>query len=241
MKKILFVTLFFVTIFKSIAQEIENNELGTWFTIANNFKITEKFYATSVVQWRLVDFLSYTRIFITEPSLNYKFSDKITAGLGYNYSNYSLVGIRPPLLDYENRFTQHITLFSAFGKLKMNQRFMFEERFLKANTGSDVYANRFRYRLNFDFNIFKFNNDKYLLGKVLDEIRIRFTEGINDPNFGQNNLAALVGYPLLNNSNIYLGYGRNYYNAGGENYWGDNILNVSFSYNFDFTKKEFYK
>lgn len=111
MKKILFVTLFFVTIFKSVAQEIENNELGTWFTIANNFKITEKFYATSVVQWRLVDFLSYTRIFITEPSLNYKFSDKITAGLGYNYSNYSLVGIRPPLLDYENRFTQHITLF----------------------------------------------------------------------------------------------------------------------------------
>lgn len=241
MKKILFLALFFVIIIKSTAQEIESNESGTWFTVTNNFKINDKFYATSTVQWRLVDFLSYTRVFLAEPSLNYKFSDKITAGLGYNYSNYSLVGIRPPSLDYENRFTQHITLFSAFKKVKMNQRFMFEERFLKTNAGSEVYANRFRYRINLDFNIFKFNNNKYLLGKVADEIRIRFTEGMNDPNFDQNNFAALLGYSVLNNSKIYLGYGRNYYNAVGGNYWGDNILNVSFSYDFDFTKKEFYK
>lgn len=241
MKKYLLLLLFIFTIFKSNAQEIENNETGTWFTMTNNFKVSEKLNVASAIQWRLVDFMSYTRILIVEPSLNYKINDKITAGIGYNYSNYSLAGIRPPSLDYENRFTQHITLFSSFGKVKMNQRFMFEERFLVANNGNDGYANRFRYRINLDFSIVKFNNDKYLMGKVSDEIRIRFTEGINDPNFGQNNFATLVGYPLLNNSKLYLGYGRNYYNAGAGNYWGDNILNVLFSYDFDFTKKEFYK
>ena len=123
----------------------------------------------------------------------------------------------------------------------MNQRFMFEERFIKRNSGENDYLNRFRYRINLDFNLLKFNNNKYLMGRISDEIRICFTEGINDPNFGQNNFAALAGYPLLNNSKIYLGYGRNYYNAGGDNYWGDHILNVAFSYDFDFTKKEFYK
>lgn len=237
-----FVLIFFILSFLNVnAQEIENNETGTWLTLTNNFQITKKFNVVSAIQLRLVDFASYARIFLTEPSINYKFNDKITAGLGYNYSNYHLAGIRPPSVDYENRFTQHIILFSAFGKIKMNQRFMFEERFLVANNGDDFYANRFRYRINLDFNIVKFNNEKYLLGKVSDEVRIRFTEGISDPNFGQNNFVVGVGYPLLDNSNIYMGYGRNYYNGGTSGYWGDHILNIAFSYDFDFTKKQFYK
>jgi hypothetical protein len=233
-----FVVLFFILSFMNVnAQEIKNNETGSWFTTINNFKITEKINVASVIQWRLVNFASYTRIFLTEPSINYKFNDKITAGLGYNYSDYHLVGIRPPSVDCENRFTQHITLFSSFGIIKMNQRFMFEERFLVKNNGDDFYANRFRYRINLDFKIVKFNNEKQLLGKVSEEVRIRFTEGISDPNFDQNNFVAAVGYPLLDNSKIYMGYGRNYYNGGASGYWGDHILNLAFSYDLDFTKK----
>lgn len=188
----------------------------------------------------MADFASYTRIFLTEPSINYKFNDKITAGVGYNYSNYHLVGIRPPSVDYEKRFSQHITLFSIFWKIKMNQRFMFEERFLVKNSGDDFYANRFRYRINLDFKIVKFNNEKHLLGKVIEEVRIRFAEGISDPNFDQNNFVPAVGYPLLDNSKIYMGYGRNYYNGGDSGYWGDHILNLAFNYDFYFTKKQFY-
>lgn len=238
MKKILFGLLLVLLIHKIQAQKIENNEFGTWLTLTNKFKISEKLVINNSVQWRLVDFLTHTRVFIFEPSINYSLTKSITAGIGYNYSNYSLAGIRLPTLDYENRFTQNINFMSTFGKVKMNQRLMFEERFTTKNNGENGYANRFRYRMSLDFNLLKFNNNKYLMGKVADEVRIRFTNGISDPTFGQNNFIALVGYPIVENSKLYMGYGRNYYNLGDGFYWGDHILNLIFSYDFDFTKKK---
>lgn len=241
MKKYFLSLLVVFVFFRANAQEIENNENGTWFTVINKFKVTDKFFALNILQWRFVDDLSHTRVFIVEPSLNYKVTDKVIVGLGYNYSNYSLVGIRPPSLDYETRFAQHVTLLSNFGKVKATQRFMFEERFFVKTDGEDAYRNRFRYRMFLDFKILKFKNDKYLLGRFAEEVRIRFSEGVSDPTFDQNNFVACIGYPLLANSKLYIGYGRNYYNGGTAGYWGDHILNVAFSYSFDFTKKEFYK
>jgi len=228
-------------LFSMQAQEVQNNEGGSWYTAINSFKFSEKVSAVSVVQWRFVERMKYTRIFLVMPFINYKFSNKISAGVGYNYSNYSSVGIYPSSLDYENRIWQHVTLSSDLGKVKMNQRFMFEERYKTKLNSEESYANRFRYRMNFDFNILKFKNDKYLLGRFSEEIRIRFSKGISDPNFDQSNFVASIGYPLLDNSKLYLGYRHDYYNAGSAIYWGDHIFDVLFSYNFDFTKKKFYK
>ena len=237
-----FLSLLVVFVFISAnAQQIEDNENGTWATLVNKFKVTEKLYVLNVLQWRLVDDLNYTRIFIVEPSVNYKFTDRITAGVGLDFSNFSFVGIRPPGVDYEHRLQQMIMLTSKYGKVNMNQRFMFEERFLVSNNGDHFYANRFRYRIGVSLNILKFKNNKYLFGTLTDEVRIRFAGGVSSPNFDQNNFVVGLGYKLLENSTIHMGYGRNYYNAGNGDYWGDHIFNIMFSYNFDFTKKKFYK
>ncbi|SNR55752.1 Protein of unknown function [Lutibacter agarilyticus] len=241
MKRYVLSLLFVLQFFVVQAQEVQNNEGGSWFTVVNKFKFSERVSAVSVVQWRFVERLKYTRIFLVMPFINYKFSNKISAGVGYNYSNYSIAGIHPPSLDYENRIWQHVTLFSALGKVKMNQRFMFEERFKTKLNNEEAYANRFRYRMNFDFNILKFKNNNYLLGNLSEEIRIRFTEGIGDPNFDQNNFVVSLGYQLLDNSKLYIGYRHDYYNAGNGVYWADNVFNVVYNYNFDFTKKKFYK
>lgn len=147
--------------------------------------------------------MKYTRIFLVVPFINYKFNNKISVGVGYNYTNYSAAGIHPPSLDYENRIWQHVSLFSSLGKVKMSHRFIFEERFKTKLNNEEACANRFRYRMNFDFNILKFKNNKYLLGNLSEEIRIRFTEGIGDPNFDQNNFVASLGYQLLDNSKLY--------------------------------------
>lgn len=241
MKKYILSLLLVIVLSNLNAQEVTNNESGTWATAINKFKFSEKISFVSVIQWRFVDNMEYTRIFLTMPFINYKFSNKISAGLGYAYVNYSLAGIRPPTLDYENRFWQYFTLYSTLGKVKMNQRFMFEERFKTRLSNENSYSNRLRYRINVDFNLLKFKNNKYLLGRVSEELRIRFNSGISDPNFDQNNFIASLGYQLFDNSKLYLGYRRDYYNAGNGIYWGDNVFDVWFSYNFDFTKKKFYK
>jgi len=217
-------------------QEINNNEGGSWYTITNKFKVTENLYFSNVIQWRLVEFATYTRVFLVVPGVNYRFNNKMTAGVGYNYTNYSLVGIRPANLDYENRVYQHVTLFSTFVKIRMNQRLVFEQRFKTSINGDETYSNRLRYRINFEGNLFNLKNDKYILGQVSNELRIRFSKGISDPVFDQNNFVVSFGYQLLENSKFYLGYRRDYYNAGSGIYWGDHILNLMLSYDFDFTK-----
>ena len=118
----------------------------------------------------------------------------------------------------------------------MSQRFMLEQRYLKKLNGSELYQNRFRYRINIDFNIAKFKNGKHLLGKVSEELRLRFASGFDEPQFDQNNFGVFLGYKLLDNSKIYAVYQRNYYNLG--DYWGDHLLHLMFTYDFDFTKKK---
>lgn len=233
--KFLFFVLFVFFLGNVKAQEIKTNESGSWYTLVNKVKFSENLYALNATQWRLVDFAKNTRIFLLMPSLSYKFNKKISAGVGYVYVNFSQEGIREPSLDYEHRVFQHVTLYNTIGKVKTNQRFIFEERFKTKLDGAKVYSNRFRFRFNFDFNLLKLKGNNYIVGRVSEELRIRFSSGVSDPKFDQNNFAALVGYTLLPNSKVYIGYGRDYYN--GADYWGDHLLHVALTYNIDLSKK----
>jgi len=236
MKKYFLICLFII-IFQSInAQENKTNETGSWYTLVNKFKITDKLYVSNVTQFRLVNFIEDTRIFLVVPGLNYKLGKGVTASAGYMYLNFNEEGIRIPAVKHENRIWEAVSFSSSLGKIKVNQRFMLEQRYLTKLDGSQIYQNRFRYRINLDFNLFKLKNDKYILGKISEEIRIRSKSGFNEPQFDQNNFGVFLGYQLLDNSKIYAGYQRNYYKI--PDYWGDHLLHVMFTYDFDFTKKK---
>ncbi|MBG7630463.1 MAG: DUF2490 domain-containing protein [Bacteroidetes bacterium] len=236
MKKYFLVCIFVFTLQYTNAQEEKHNESGSWYTLVNKFKFSEKFSVSNVTQIRIVDFIENTRIFLVAPGVNYKLGKTATASAGYMYLNFSQEGIRIPSVDYENRLYEAVSFSSTFGKIKMNQRFMLEQRYLTKLNGSELYQNRFRYRINLDFNIAKFKNGKHLLGKVTEELRIRFASGFDEPQFDQNNFGVFLGYQLLDNSKIYAGYQRNYYNLG--DYWGDHLLHIMFCYDFDFSKKK---
>lgn len=236
MKKYILACIFIFTIQLINSQEVKNNETGSWNTLINKFKVTDKFYFSNVTQIRLVNLIENTRIFLVAPGVNYKLGKTAIASAGYMYLNFSQEGIRIPSVDYENRLYEAVSFSSTFGKIKMSQRFMLEQRYLKKLNGSELYQNRFRYRINIDFNIAKFKNGKHLLGKVSEELRLRFASGFDEPQFDQNNFGVFLGYKLLDNSKIYAGYQRNYYNLG--DYWGDHLLHLMFTYDFDFTKQK---
>ena len=239
MKKYFLICLFTI-IFQNInAQENKTNETGSWYTLVNKFKITDKLYVSNITQFRLVNFIEDTRIFLVVPGLNYKLGKGITASAGYMYLNFNEEGIRIPAVKHENRIWEAVSFSSSLGKIKVNQRFMLEQRYLVKLDGSPIYQNRFRYRINLDFNLFKLKNDKYILGKISEEIRIRSKSGFNEPAFDQNNFGVFFCYQLLDNSKMYAGYQRDYYNIG--DYWGDHLLHIMLTYDLDFTKKKFWK
>lgn len=237
MKKLILVLLVSFCLNNSYSQDL-GDASGFRFTLKNKFLITEKFDVQSSLETRFIDFLNYFRIFQFKPSAGYRFNKNIKGTLGYTFNNYYPVEEVAPLISYEHRLWQEIKLYSFYNKVNLDHRFRFEERFRTNVENTKIYTNRFRYRIGVYFNIVKFKNNKYLFAKVLEEFRIRFSSGISDPKFDQNNFTAFIGYQLLNNSKIYVGYLRNYYAAGSNVYWGDNIMRVVFNYDFDFTKKK---
>ncbi len=248
MKKIIF-TLIILSICGKINAQTETlKDNGSWFTFLNKLKVSEKIYIGNIVQQRNVNFLKNTQAIILASSINYRLSKYLSIGLGYlHYTSFPYGALHPSIKKKENRFFQNITLNSNVGKVKISNWLQFEERnidLINSNVTPNViegdkYVNRIRYRIQASTNLLKLKNETFIMGKLSNEIRIRFAGGgISTPDFDQNNFAALLGYKLLPNSSVWIGYGRYYYRKNSELYISNNILHVNLSYDIDLTKKK---
>lgn len=243
MKKVLVGFIFLIIITNIQAQEVEVFEdSGSWLTLSNKFNITNNFYVGHIIQQRRVDFLEKTQAFLTAPSINYKLTPNLTIGAGYMLYRYFPNGkLQSDITRDENRFFQHITLSSKVGKFSLSNRLMFEERSLELVSDGEISGkkkfNRIRYRFEATTNLYKLKNDKYILGKLSNEIRVKFGTGITNPDFDQNNFAVLLGYKLLKNSSIWAGYGRYYFKKKDRIFVSSNLMHVTLTYNFDLRKK----
>ena len=88
------------------------------------------------------------------------------------------------------------------------------------------------------FKIVNLKNDRFLLGKVSNELRIRFKSGLSEPDYDQNNFRIYTGYQLLDNSSIWLGYGRDYYKVNSDLFVANDIFMVTVNYDFDLRRKK---
>lgn len=247
MKNILLGFLFLFLLNNLNAQTEILKDYGSWFTITNNIKLSNKFYILNLSQQRRVCFLKNTQAFLYSPSINYNLTKNTSIGVGYlHYKSFPEGRAAASIHKNENRFFQHLTIRSIVGKFKLSQWFSFEERVIELINSSvnpnvidgTKYVNRFRYRLQATTNLFKLKNNNYILGKLSNEIRIRFGGGgISNPDFDQNNFAALLGYKLLPNSTIWMGYGRYYFRKTSLLYVSNDILHVTLSYNIDLSKR----
>ena len=246
MKKLIISLVVLFSIVSSINSQEILTENGSWFTLTNNITITEKWYVSSALQMRRVNFVKNIGANLFKPSLNYKINKRVSFGMGYVLFNSHPNGVNPASIKKgEERIWQHITFNSNLGKSKLSNRFVFEERFkdvINKNVqpnkiDGSTYAQRFRYRLLLSFNTFKLNNGKFLLAKISNEIRIRFGTGLSQPDFDQNNFGAYLGFKLLENSKIWLGYGRDYYKSNAAKFISNDILHLGLSYDINLIKK----
>lgn len=245
MKKKLFILLLFLATISINAQTLFKDS-GAWLTLTNNIKISKKLSISHVAQLRTVDFLKKTQAQIFQPGIHFQLHKNIQIGAGYLHFTYFPEGqLHSPIKKYENRFWQNIVLSSEIGTTKLNQRFVFEQRFkdvVVLNSEDEYelngtsYAQRFRYRLEVVFNVLKIEKLGIILGKLSNETRIRFQNGLSQPDFDQNNFAALLGYDILKNSKIWVGYGRYYYKSSEQQFIANNLLQITLNYNFDLTK-----
>ncbi|WP_372752740.1 DUF2490 domain-containing protein [Mariniflexile sp.] len=235
-------------IIKSYSQITVYKDQGVWFTLTNNVKFSETISIGNRLHFRTVDFLQQHQYVVIETGVNYKLNKNICFGVGYLLGTlYPSGQLHAPITKQENRIWQNLVITSAMGDTKLCHRFIFEQRFkdivaLNSNDEYKIegvsYGQRIRYRLEITTNLLKMKNDKIIYGRISNETRIRFGTGLKEPDFDQNNFAALLGYQLFSNSKAWVGYGKCYFKTNPTTFISNNILHVTLSYDIDLYKKK---
>lgn len=238
--------LFLLGFIKGNSQKAVLKDNGLWILLSSKIDLSEKVYLKNIFELRLVDFHENTQGFFIRTGLHYRVAPKLHVGFGYLYFRFYTNGAIGSLIPKdENRLWQSVIYNANLGKTRLSQRFVFEERFKdkivvdngNAYISGTSYSQRIRYKLASSFNLFELKNNKFLMGKVANEVRIRFKNGLSNPSFDQNNFSMYLGYKILGNSKVWLGYGLDYFKIYSNKFLKNNTLRVQWSYDFNFAKK----
>jgi hypothetical protein len=186
------------------AQETAEDELGAWYMLFTNSKVSEKLSIHAEVQARYYETTTNFNQLLLRGGLNYHLSSKAMATLGYGNitTDVNFGDVDGEENISEHRIYQQFVLKNSVGKLKFSHRYRLEQRFIDHPiTGNDT-QHRARYFLRLTYPL----NDKWFL-TAYDEVFIN----LQAPIFGQNRLFAALGYNLNEQIAIQAGYLKNHF------------------------------
>jgi len=243
MKKILTALLFIFIFIQVQAQNL--SFYGLLPAISQTGRISKKidynFFASTTidafkslqhdVNYPAKDFQLYI-----QPSVIYKFSPNVNIAVSYTYQRNN-----PLTDDYSNehRLWQQCIVGHTFSKVRMTNRFRFEERFIQNRTTGDYpLSTRLRYQMGFNMP---------LQGKTLDEKEFYLNTynefyfsltGTKNATYSENWTYAGIGYSYSKSSRIELGY---LLQISARNKQQDlrilNLAQITWITNFNFKKK----
>lgn len=200
MKKILFgLMVLFIGNTQIQAQNSENDQLGAWYILASNSKLSQRVSVQLQTQLRFFEMLSELQQFKIRTGVTYKAVDGLSLALGYAYfrNDFSYLSDDPPAFD-EHRIVEDILLNHSVGKVKINHRLRLENRFIVQNGETDI---RHWYR-----QLIKFSMPfaKQWTGDIYNEIWLN----LDEPIFAQNWLGGGVTYTISDLMKTRIGYQR---------------------------------
>ncbi len=188
--------------FSSQAQE---SNLGNWLIYIGSKKVNEKLNIHHEVQYRNYNTIGDLEQLLLRTGVGYNLTDNSNLLLGYGFirsENYV------PNTDIKNRVDEH-RIFQQFitkakvGKIGMQHRYRFEQRFV-----NDDFKMRFRYFLGLSLPLKFQENDKFYLSGY-NEIFLN-TDGVI---FDRNRVYGGLGYRISKALRLELGYMNQYFTA----------------------------
>ena len=169
-----------------ISQQNASEELGAWYILASNSKISEKLSIGLQTQFRFFELTSEIQQFKIRTGAKYRIMEGLSAGIGYAYfkNDFSYLSDTPPSFD-EHRIVEDIYLDHKLGKVKVDHRARVENRFVVTNGNTETF-HWFRYmgQLTYPF-LDVWSADIY------NEIWLNIGD---EPTFAQNWLGVGLGY-----------------------------------------------
>jgi len=199
-RKVNMVVLILVLMLPLFAQSQESN-FGNWLIYIGNKKINTKWNIHNEVQYRNYNAIGNLEQLLLRTGLGYTFNNNknnILLGYGYILSENYVGNSDDKTAINEHRIFQQFTSKQKIGKVKLNHRYRFEQRFVESN-----FKLRFRYFLGLNIPLFnkeKAKNNIYL--SAYNEIFLNTKSAI----FDRNRMYGGIGFQINKNIRLEAGY-----------------------------------
>ncbi len=186
----------------------QNSNLGNWLVYIGSKKVNKNVNWHNEIQYRNYNAIGDLEQLLLRTGVGYNLTENnnnILLGYGYilsqNYNN-----LDEKVSVNEHRIFQQFVTKQAIGRVKVQHRYRFEQRFIE-----DIYKMRFRYflALNIPLNNDDIEDKTYYLS-LYNEIFLNTAETF----FDRNRLYGGLGYRLNKTVRLEVGYMNQYFNKG---------------------------
>ncbi len=198
--KVNMVALILLLMLPLFAQSQDSN-FGNWLIYIGNKKINPKWNVHHEVQYRNYNTIGDLEQLLLRTGLGYTFNNNknnILLGYGYILSENYVGNNEDKISINEHRIFQQFTSKQKIGKVKLNHRYRFEQRFVENN-----FKLRFRYFLGLNIPLINKEKDKnkvYL--SAYNEIFLNAKSAV----FDRNRAYGGIGYHINKKVRIEAGY-----------------------------------
>lgn len=202
MKKKLLIILFLINILSVKSQE---NGMGNWLIYFGNKDLNSTLNWHHEIQHRNYNLFGELEQLLIRTGLGYDVNENNNILLGYGFidSRNRVIGTNEILKVNEHRIYQQFISKQAIGKLKIQHRYRFEQRFIE-----DDFKLRYRYFLSLKIPIQKTNKKYYI--SAYNEL---FVNATGENTFDRNRIYGGLGYALNSNIKLELGYMNQIFNT----------------------------
>jgi len=195
MKNQLLIILFLINIFSVKSQE---SSIGNWLIYFGNKDLNSSFNWHHEIQHRNYNILGELEQLLVRTGLGYNVNENNNILLGYGFidSRNKAKESNEILKVNEHRIYQQFISKQVIGKIKIQHRYRFEQRFIE-----DDFKLRYRYFLSLNIPLLKTNKKYYI--SAYNEI---FIDASQENSFDRNRIYGGLGYQLNSNIKLELGY-----------------------------------
>ena len=211
--------LIFLFLFNILNVKSQENKVGNWLIYFGNKDLNSSLNWHHEIQHRNYDLFGELEQLLVRTGLGYDINENNNALLGYGFidSRNKVMETNEILKVNEHRIYQQFISKQAIGKIKIQHRYRFEQRFIEDN-----FKLRYRYFLSLNIPLLK-TNEKYYIS-AYNEIFINANQ-VNT--FDRNRIYGGLGYKLNSNIKLELGYMNQIFN-----YSSRDQFNLICFYNF---------
>jgi len=193
--------LIIIILFSPISLFAQKSDIGNWLIYFGDKKINDKFNWHHEVQYRNFNFIRDTEQLLLRTGLGYNFSKKnnnILLGYGFIYNEPYLERTNSKTSNIEHRVFQQFITRQAFGRIFLQHRYRFEQRFFEND-----FKLRLRYFLavNIALNNKELTNSTFYLS-AYNEIFVNVEQNY----FDRNRLYGGIGYKFSRNIRFEIGF-----------------------------------